>query len=180
MNKIMIVGNGGAGKSTLAQALGQLTGIPVHHLDAHYWQPGWVETDRDTWIDIQQTLMQAPQWILEGNYSGTMDQRVAAADTIIFLDFNRWVCLWGVITRRLKYWNRSRPDTGQGCPERLDWAFLKWVYQYPTLGKQRSTAHFKNLPANKRLLVFKNRRQVRGFLASLQTPTNGAEAVSNR
>ena len=168
MKRIMIVGNGGAGKSTLAQKIGQVLTLPVHHLDSLFWQPGWVETEREVFIQKQQQILSNDRWVVDGNYSGTMDVRIASADTVILLDYSRWVCLWGVISRRIKYRNSTRPDVGEGCPERLDWAFLKWVFTYPEKGKARALKHFAELPEGTQLLQFRSRRETERWVEELQ------------
>ena len=132
MQRIMIIGSPGSGKTTLARQLGALMGIEVIHLDRYFWQPGWVEPPRDEWITKQDRLVQRPQWIMDGNYSATQDIRLAVADTIIFLDTPRWLCLWRALKRRVHYHGRSRPDLPPDCPEALDWTFLRYTWSYPS------------------------------------------------
>ena len=85
MRKIIIIGSGGSGKSTLARKLGEMTRIPVFHLDALYWKPGWVPTPREEWNARVKALVNQDQWIIDGNYGGTLNIRMTEADTIIFL-----------------------------------------------------------------------------------------------
>ncbi len=131
MRKVIIIGSGGAGKSTLARALGAILGVEVIHLDRYFWHPGWVETPREQWREIVAGLIARDAWVIDGNYGGTMDIRLPAADTIIFMDFPRWRCLWRVAVRLIRYRGKSRPDLPLGCPEQLDWSFLKWIWGYP-------------------------------------------------
>ncbi len=99
MQRVAIIGSCGAGKTTLAKSLGERLDLPVIHLDAHYWQPGWQATDADEWQKIQQKLVKGDRWIIDGNYGSTMDIRLTAADTIVWLDFSRYLCLWRVFKR---------------------------------------------------------------------------------
>jgi adenylate kinase family enzyme len=130
MKKIMIIGSGGAGKSTLAKELGRKLGIPVHHLDTLFFGSRAVPTDREEFQQIQNSILAEDCWIIDGNFSGTMGDRLEKADTIIFLHYSTLRCLYGIIRRRIQYHGKSRPDNGEGCPERLEWAFVKWVAEF--------------------------------------------------
>jgi hypothetical protein len=90
MRRVVIVGSGGSGKTTLADELARRTGLPVIHLDEHFWHPGWLETPRDVWRAIQQELFAGDEWIADGNYSATLDERLPRADTVILCDFPTW------------------------------------------------------------------------------------------
>ncbi len=131
MKRVLVIGCGGSGKSTLARHLGSLLDISVIHLDSLYWRPGWVETPREEWRALVQDLVRRDCWIMDGNYSNTLDIRLPAADTVVFLDFPRLLCLWRVVKRRWQYAGRSRPDMAPGCPERLSWQFIRWIWSYP-------------------------------------------------
>lgn len=129
-----MIGSGGAGKSTFARRLGELLGIEVIHLDALYWNPGWVETPKPVWAERVAELVQRDTWIMDGNYSGTFDIRLKACDAVVFLDMPRLLCLWRVLKRSMIYRNRNRPDMGAGCQEKLDREFIKfllWIWNYP-------------------------------------------------
>ena len=130
MKKVIIIGSGGAGKSTLARKLGNVLGIKVYHLDALYWKPGWEKTDHDQWKDTIAEILDEDEWIMDGNFGGTMEMRASAADSIIFLDYSTERCLYGIFKRRVMYHGKSRPDMNEGCPEKLDWEFISWVAQY--------------------------------------------------
>jgi adenylate kinase family enzyme len=130
MKRIAIVGCSGGGKSTIARKLGDITGLPVFHLDAELWRPGWVMTPKDEELVIQQRLASGERWIIDGNYGGTMEMRFARADTVIFMDFPRWRCLWRCLARAGRYWGRTRPDMGPNCPEKFDLEFLRWIWTF--------------------------------------------------
>ena len=110
VRKIAIIGCGGAGKSTLAHRLGDVLGLPVVHLDQHYWRPGWVEPDKATFHAQLAELLAADAWVLDGNYSGTLEVRAAAADVVVFLDFPRALCLYRVFARWWRWRGHTRPD----------------------------------------------------------------------
>ena len=133
MRRVLVIGSGGAGKSTFARRLGERTRLPVVHMDAHYWRPGWVEPSKEEWRRQVERLLEADAWIMDGNYGGTMDLRLAAADTVVFLDLPRLTCLWRVFARRWRFRNRTRPDMTEGCPERVSLEFVRWIWTYPRL-----------------------------------------------
>ena len=87
MRRVLVIGSGGAGKSRFAVALGRRLGLPVIHLDAHFWHAGWVETPAAEWRERRWRSWSAGEaWVMDGNYGGTMAQRLATCDTVIFLD----------------------------------------------------------------------------------------------
>ena len=167
MERILIIGCGGAGKSTLARQLGEKMDLPVVHLDKLFWKPGWVESTKDE-IDekIRQELAK-PRWIMDGNYNRTMPERVKYCDTIIYLDFSRVACLLGVLKRVITTYGTVRPDMGEGCPERFDLEFLKWVWNY-NRDKRESNYRLLNETEGVQTIVLKNRRAVRKFLNQME------------
>lgn len=166
MERIMIIGCGGAGKSTLARALGEKTGLPVVHLDKLFWKPGWVESTKEEIDGKIREEMQKPQWIMDGNYNRTMMQRLQYCDTVIYLDFSRFACLMGVAKRIVTTYGRVRPDMGEGCPERIDLDFVKWVWNYNRDKRQRNYDLIARYPHVKKIIL-RNRKQVNRFLEEL-------------
>lgn len=161
--RILLIGSGGSGKSTLARQLGARTGLPVIHLDREFWRPGWVETPRTEWLARVEVLLREPEWIMDGNYGSTLGIRFAAADQVVFLDFPRLACLWGVGRRIARSWGRTRPDMADGCPEKLDLSFLRWIWMFPRRERVRILETMAEYP-DRRVVVLKNRRAVRKWL----------------
>jgi adenylate kinase family enzyme len=168
LERIMVIGSGGSGKSTLAREIGAALGIDVIHLDALFWRPGWVETPRDEWEAIQRELVSRDRWVMDGNYGGTLQIRLHAADTVVFLDLPRTLCVWRIVSRRLCYAGRSRPDMAPGCEERLTWEFIHWVWTYPD---RRRPSILRTLAANahgRRIVRLRSTRAVNRFMNSLR------------
>lgn len=164
MQKIIVIGSGGAGKSTFAIQLGKILAIPLTHLDALFWQPGWVETPEDIWEEKLKELMQQERWLLDGNYSGSLDLRMQAADTIIFLDFPRLLCSYRLLKRQLMYAGKSRPDMNEGCPEKLGWAMLTWVWTYPEKRRPLVQKKLALYAPGRRIVHLRNPKAARLFL----------------
>ena len=123
----MVIGGPGSGKSTLARNLGQVTGLPVHHMDRIHWMPGWVERTKADKVPLARAIEAQEAWIFEGGLSATFAERAARADRIIWLDLPSPVRLWRVIKRIAGGYGRTRPDLPADCPERIDLAFLWYV-----------------------------------------------------
>jgi adenylate kinase family enzyme len=168
MKKVLAIGSSGAGKSVLSRRLGEISGIPVIHLDKHYWRSGWTEPPKDEWRDQVAKLLEGEQWIIDGNYSGTLEQRLESCDTVVFLDFPRLICTLRVLKRMLSFYGRTRPDLAEGCPERLDFAFLIWVWNYPSRSKPRVLERIANVADRVRVHRLTNNQQVEAFLAGLK------------
>jgi adenylate kinase family enzyme len=147
VKRVMIIGSGGAGKSTLARRLGERLEIPVVHLDAHFWKPGWIPTPKAEWLETELELMRPEAWILDGNFGGSMDARLALADTVIFMDLPRLTCIARVLKRRVQHHGRSRPDMAAGCPEKIDLEFLRWIWDFP---RTKRPGILKKLEATRR------------------------------
>lgn len=166
MERILIIGCGGAGKSTLARQLGEKTGLPVVHLDKLFWHPGWVASSRAE-IDAKILAeLEKPRWIMDGNYNRTLPERVKYCDTIIYLDFSRMACLLGVLKRVITTYGKVRPDMGEGCPERFDLDFLKWVWNFNAQNRE-SNYKLLNESEHAETIVLKNRRMVKRFFKSI-------------
>ena len=110
--------------------MGEVLGLPVIHLDAHFWRPGWTEPTFEEWVEQLRVLLQRDRWVMDGSFTKTLAMRMGAADTVVFLDTSRWRCLVRAIRRVLRYHGKTRPDLAPGCPEQFDWKFLMWIWIY--------------------------------------------------
>jgi adenylate kinase family enzyme len=166
--RIMIIGCCGSGKSTMSRKLQQILELPLFHLDQYYWKPNWVETPKSEWPNIVQTLSDKDKWIVDGNYGGTMDIRLKRADTVIYLDYSTWQCLYRVIKRIIKYKGKIRPDMVEGCPERFNLNFLHYVLVFNLTRRNSILKKIYAYKNNLNVVVLKNDKQVEEYLSSLE------------
>ena len=164
MKRVLVIGSGGSGKSTLSRQLGELLNIEVTHLDSLYWRAGWEETAKDEWIETVKELAAGESWIMDGNYSGTLEVRIKQSDTIVFLDMPRLLCLWRITKRRLVYHGRSRPDMAEDCPEQLNWEFIRWVWDYPRRTRPKILQMLREHSETKKIAWLRSKADVRRFL----------------
>jgi adenylate kinase family enzyme len=166
MKRVAIVGSGGAGKSTLARELGDMTGLPVFHLDRFMYEDGWVMIGPQEEERILTGIIDREQWIIDGNFGRTTPARFAAADTIIFLDLPVLLCTWRNILRAIEGMSsgNARPDMADGCVEDGDWEFIKWVWNFPRDSRptilKRIEAHGRGAAIHH----LQSKRAVRNFL----------------
>ena len=168
LHRILIIGSGGAGKSTFAKELGAIVGLPVIHLDQAYWRTGWEKPSKEEWAATVDKLVAQHEWIMDGNFGGTLPQRIKRADAIILLDVSRWVCLWRVVKRIVKYRGRHRPDMPPGCQERFDLEFIRWIWNYPSKSRPAKLALLSATGPDQRVVILRSAREARHFLDETQ------------
>jgi adenylate kinase family enzyme len=166
MRKVLVIGSGGAGKSVFAARLAERTGLPLIHLDTLYWRPGWAKTPKDEWTRTVDGLLARDRWVMDGNYSGTLDRRLDACDTVVFLDLPRALCLWRVVKRRIVYRHGARPDMTPGCSERLTWEFIRWIWEYPRTQRPRVLERLGALRPDQRAVIVRSAAEIDEFLES--------------
>ncbi|CAG0964925.1 hypothetical protein MYXO_00975 [Myxococcaceae bacterium] len=167
MKRVLVIGSGGAGKSTFSARLGARLGLPVVHLDAHFWKAGWVQPTPEEFAETVTSLTAREEWIIDGNYSATLDIRLAACDAVVFMDMPRFLCLWRIVLRRLRFHGKTRPDMSEGCNEQLRWEFIRYVWSYPSTRRPLILARLSALGDEKTVIVLRSGRQVEAFLAGL-------------
>jgi adenylate kinase family enzyme len=150
MKRIVILGRGASGKSTLARRLGELTGLPVIELDKLFWQSGLTATHRDQWVSLQENLIAEDRWILDGDLGpyDAIEVRLRAADTVIFLDFSLVLCAWRAVRR-----SRERSD------------FWRWLVAYRFESRPILMQAIAKHAASAQLRVLRNPQAVARFIA---------------
>ena len=167
MERIMIIGCGGSGKTTLARILSEKTGLPLVHLDQIYWSPGdWQHLEREEFDRRLQIELEKNQWIMDGNFNRTLEMRLERADTVIYLDYNRIVCLLHWVKRVITNYGKAREDMAPGCGERFDPEFMGWIWNFNRINRKRYHALLA-AQTGKEIHIFHTTRQLKRFLKEL-------------
>ena len=127
--KTAVIGYSGSGKSTLSERIAAKQHVPVLHIDCVHWLPGWKARPSAESTEIVGRFMDENDgWVIDGNYSKHhYERRIEEADRIIFMNFGRFNCLYRALKRRIRYHGKTRSSMTVGCPEKFDWAFIKWI-----------------------------------------------------
>lgn len=173
MQKVLVIGCCGAGKSTFSKKLQAILNVELIHLDQYYHKPNWEEPKKEQWEEIVNNLVQKPSWIMDGNYGGTFDVRFKEADTIIYLDYSTIKCFWRVIKRIIKYYGKVRPDMPKGCKERFDLEFLKYVLTFNYKNRKGILEKLNAFQEHKKVYVFKTDKQVDLFFLKNRNSRTG-------
>jgi len=168
MKRVMIIGGAGSGKSTLARKLGALTGLPIIHTDQIYWTSGWVERAVEEKLKLISQAHKRESWIIEGGISSTYPERMARADTCIWLDFPLHIRLWRILKRIWLYYGKTRPDLPKDCPERFSWEFIGWIISSRHTNRMEQKTVMDNLPPHLDVHHLRNLTEVRAFLATIK------------
>ena len=167
MDRIVVIGCPGGGKTTFARKLSAKLDLPLTHLDALWWRDGWTHVTREEFDRLHGEALAGDRWIIDGNFSRTMDARLARCDGVFYLDYPRIVCLTGVIRRFAQYRGQTRPDMGGRCPERLDREFLRYIWTFNRKNRKWIQARLAALDPAVEVHIFRSRREAARYLAAL-------------
>lgn len=169
MDRVIVIGCSGSGKSTLSQKLHRILQLPIIHLDRYYWQANWQATEQEEWDQKVTEFALTDRWIIDGNYSRTLDIRIERANVIVFLDIPRWLCMYRIVKRRIHYHGRTRPDLNKDCPEKLDIGFLKWVWNYRKRNRVKTLEKLEQVKEHKKIVIIRNKKQLEELIEQLSS-----------
>ncbi|MEW9502319.1 DNA topology modulation protein [Jeotgalibacillus marinus] len=168
MKKVMIIGSPGAGKSTLANQLESKLLLPVIHLDAIFWKPGWKATPKLEFRQQLSNIMKEDAWIIDGTFGSTIDQRLKVADTVIFLQYSRYLCVSRALKRRMMYHKKTRPDMVDGCEEKMDLDFLKWIWHFSRDQAPDILHKLNKLQTSKNIIILSSPKETKRWLDNIE------------
>src|SRR5436190_3844773 len=174
MQRVLVMGSSGSGKSTFARRLSAITGIPFVSIDALFWKPGWVESDRAEFRERLTDAARQPRWIIDGNFTSLADLRRDACDTVIWFDLPRATCMMGILTRIGKSYGRVRPEMAEGCPEKVDLEFFRYVWTFRAQQRPNLLKYFAGLRPDQSLICFRHRAEAERYLNDLAATANRA------
>jgi adenylate kinase family enzyme len=175
MQRVLVMGSSGSGKSTFARRLSEISGLPMVSIDALFWKPGWVESDRAELRERLSEVTRQPRWIMDGNYTAAAGEaRRDLADTVIWFDLPRATCMWGILSRIAKSYGQVRPEMAPGCPEKLDFEFFHYVWTFRTRQRPVLLKFFEGLRPDQSFVCFTHRNQAVRYLDELAADANRA------
>jgi adenylate kinase family enzyme len=165
MQRVLVIGPCGAGKSTLSGELRQRLKLPLFHMDQLNWKPGWIESSKAEIVAKLEQIVKTDRWIIDGTYGGTLAERLKRADTVVYLDYPIRLCVTRLIKRIWTYRGRTRPDMTEGCPERFDLEFLIYLLRWNSGPRVRTEARLKGHEA--RIIRLRSPDELRRWMDSL-------------
>jgi adenylate kinase family enzyme len=169
-SRVLVIGLAGAGKSTLSRALAARTGLPVIHLDVHYWKPGWVRPSESEWRDKQRDLLRGPAWIADGNDPETLDLRLERADTVILVETPWWLCASRAFLRGLR---KPVGEMPVGCTDsatrrlRDEWGLVGRIFSHRRSEVEHAHAMISQHGRHVVVRRVRSKREARTFLDAL-------------
>jgi adenylate kinase family enzyme len=161
MRRVAVIGCGGSGKTYLSHQLSRLLDLPLVHLDAHFYDQDWNTRAPEEFAALQRRLVTRPRWLIEGNYASTLPIRLAAADTVVFLDLPATACLLGIAQRRRRYRGGQHRD---GVYDRITWSFVRYVIGYRRTMRPKVRALFAEHAGHAEIITLTSRRRARRLL----------------
>lgn len=162
MRKIIVIGCPGSGKSTFSRGLHSKTGVPIYHLDMMYWNADKTTVEKYIFLERLSDALAKDMWIIDGNYSSTMELRMQKCDTVIFLDYPLDICLDGIRERN----GKARSDMPWVEHEQYAEEFIEFIKKYNSQSKPQVMELLEKY-SYKNIFIFSSRDEANEFLSRL-------------
>lgn len=167
-NRILVMGCSGGGRSTLSLKIASRFGLDYVSIDRDVlWLQGWVERGKDEQRAVIVSKVQGDRWIMDGTNPSTFDIRLPRTDFVIWVRMPRLLCIWGAVSRWVKWIGRTRPEMALGCKEKIDWEFLRFIWTFEEKFSPRVVAGLAEHGADVPVFQLTSRRQMRALLELL-------------
>lgn len=163
MEKVIIIGCPGSGKSTFGRKLKSIIGLPLYHLDMMFWNEDRTTVSKEVFIRRLQETMSNSEWIIDGNYGSTMEMRIKECDTVFFLDYPTEICMEGIRERI----GKPRSDMPWIENDNVDEEFISFINGY-NLESRPSVIELLEKYSTKNIIVFHSRAESEEYLLSLK------------
>ncbi len=163
MEKVIIIGCPGSGKSTFGRKLKCITDLPLYHLDMMFWNEDRTTVTKEVFIERLQEVMSNPKWIIDGNYGGTMEMRIKECDTVFFLDYPTNICIEGIELRK----GQPRSDMPWVENDNTDEEFVDFINKY-NLESRPKVINLLEKYSAKNIIIFKTRTEAEEYLLLLK------------
>ena len=168
MNKILVLGNSGAGKSSFTRELADILKYDYIHLDTIVYQQSWDQPHFKEMEEYIQVILKKDNWIIDGNFLNNAQERFGQCDTIFFLDINRFTCLFSALFRNYKYKGKYRESRNVNCDEKITKSYLKWIFVDFYKTSRIKIYDIINKNQDKQIIVFKNRKAIKKYLRGMK------------
>lgn len=178
IKRVAVIGSPGAGKSTFARKLGEITGLPVVHLDTeHHRKDKDYYTNTSRWDAYALSEIEKEKWIIEGNFSSTFEQRFSRADTVIYIDTPRWLTIPRLFRRLFHRSPERRPEMPEGWTEKFNYKFFRYAWRFKHKRRPIYFSMLSQLPENKNIVKLSNRREANSFLHDIITSNDSTKVA---
>jgi len=163
MKRVIVIGCSGSGKSVFSRSFANLTELPLYHLDTIWWREDGSHIERSEFDARLSEILKKDEWIIDGNYSRTMEQRIAACDTVVFFDLPTDVCIDGIRARK----GKLRDDMPwKNAPEDDDAEFMEFVRNYRETNRPQVMSLLDKY-SDKNTIIFKSREESESYLQKI-------------